>query len=245
MTSTPPRCTLLKGRKRTPLHVKPQRASAAPMDMDWNLIVGFLLGIVASGIAAIVYERATSPLVEITLDDRPIALGQYPGLPPLAFYHVRIRNLPVRWPFASRKPAWSSKATIEVFNLNGTRTIAEAIHARWPSQPEPVTPTVAGDQSINLVDFARLMNARKVDIHSHEDEYIALAVKYEGQPECYIFSNESYLHGAWSNPAWRLNSGKYRVLITVFYERGHAQRAFSLANLRTARNSVEIDYASA
>ena len=89
------------------------------------------------------------------------------------------------------------------------------------------------------------MNARKVDIHSHEDEYIALAVKYEGQPECYIFSNESYLHHAWSNPAWRLNSGKYRVLITVLYERGCVQRAFALANLRTARNSVEIDYASA
>ena len=217
---------------------------AALKDMDWNLIIGFLLGIVASGIAAVIYERATSPLVEISLDDRPIALGQYANLPPLAFYHLKIRNLPAKLPLTSRKPAWSAKATIEVFNHDGTRAIAEPIHTRWPSQPEPLIPAVAGSQSINLVDFARLMNARKVDIHAHEDEHIALAVKYEGQPECYIFSNESYLHHAWSNPAWRLNSGEYRVLVTVFYERGRAKREFTLTNLRTARNSVEIEYAS-
>lgn len=212
--------------------------------MDWNLAIGFVLGIVASGIAAVLYERATSPLVEISLDDRPLALGQYGNLPPLAFYHLKVRNLSSRLPLSSRKPAWSSKATIEVFNPDGTRAIAEPIHARWTSQPEPLIPAVAGDQSINLVDFARLMNARKVDIHAHEDEYISLAVKYEGQPECFIFSNESYLHPpAWSNPAWRLNSGKYRVLVTVFYGRGRAHREFDLTNLRTARNSVEIDYA--
>lgn len=212
--------------------------------MDWNLIVGFLLGIVASGIAAIIYERSTSPLVEISLDDRPLALGQNPNLPPHAFYHLKIRNLPTNLPLSRRKPAWSSKATIEVFNLDDTRAIAEPIHARWPSQPEPLVPAVVGNQLINLVDFARMMNARKVDIHAHEEEYISLAVKYEGQPESYIFSNESYLHPAWSNPAWRLNTGTYRVLVTVFYGRGRAQREFTLTNLRTARNSVVLDYAS-
>jgi hypothetical protein len=88
------------------------------------------------------------------------------------------------------------------------------------------------------------MNARKVDVHAHEDEYVSLAVKFEGQSECYIFSNESYLHPAWSNPAWRLSPGVYRVDVTVFYGRGLAKRAFTLRNERTARNSVEVEYAS-
>lgn len=211
--------------------------------MDWNLITGFVLGIIASGIAAIVYERATSPLVEISLDDRPLALGQYGDRPPLAFYHLRVRNVPTKMPLSSRKPAWSSKATIEVFRPDGTRVVAEPIYARWPSQPEPLIPAIAGDRSISLVDFARLMNARKVDIHAHEDEYIALVVKYHGQPECYIFSNESYLHPAWCNPSWRLDSGTYRILVTVYYGRGRAQREFELTNVRTTRNSIEIDYA--
>ena len=217
---------------------------AALRNVDWNLVIGFLLGIIASGIAAVFYERATSPLIEISLDERPLAMGENPDVPRFAFYHIRIRNVPSKLPYTSRRPAWSSKATIEVFNIDGTRVITEPIYARWPSQPEPTTPAVAGNQSINLIDFARLMNARKVDIHAHEDEYISLAVKFEGQPECFIFSNESYLHNAWSNPAWRLNSGVYRVLVTVLYERGRAQRTFTLTNQRTARNSVEIDYAS-
>jgi hypothetical protein len=212
--------------------------------MDWNLIIGFVLGIVASGIAAVIYEHATSPLVAISLDERPLALGQYPDLPPHAFYHLRISNVPAKLPFSSRKPAWSSKATIEVFDLNGNRVIADPIHARWPSQPEPLIPAVAGIQQVNLLDFSRLMNARKVDMHSHEEEYISLAIKFDGQPECYIFSNESYLYPAWSNPAWRLNLGTYRVLVTVFYSRGRAQCAFTLTNQRTARNSIELDYAS-
>lgn len=226
-------------------NVKPQNALAALKDMDWNLVIGLLLGIAASGIVAVAYDRVTRPLVEISLDHRPLALGQYPNLAPLAFYHLKIRNCPVTWSLASRKPAWSSKATIEVFNTEGTRAIAEPIHARWTSQPEPLIPAIAGDQLINVVDFARLMNARKVDIHSHEDEFISLAVKYDGQSECYIFSNESYLHPpAWANPAWRLNTGEYRVLVTVFFERGRVSREFALKNLGTARNSVKIDYAS-
>ncbi len=213
--------------------------------MDWNLAIGFFLGIVASGIAAALYDWFTRPLVEISLDDRPLALGQYPNLPPLAFYHLKVRNLPAKLPLSSRKPAWSSKATIDVFKPAGTRVIAEPIHARWTSQPEPLAPAVSGNQLISVVDFARLMNARKVDIHAHEDEYISLAVKYDDQPECYIFSNESYLHPpAWSNPAWRLDSGEYRIVVTVFFERGRAQREFTLTNRRTARNSIEIEYAS-
>ena len=87
------------------------------------------------------------------------------------------------------------------------------------------------------------MNARKVDIHAHEDEYISLAVKFDGCENCYIFSNESYLHPAWCNPSWRLVAGTYRVRVTVYYGRGRAQREFELTNLRMARNSVEIDYA--
>ncbi len=90
------------------------------------------------------------------------------------------------------------------------------------------------------------MNARTIDIHAHENEYISLAVKYEGKPECYVFSNESYLHPpGWMKPEWRLESGDYRIVVTVFFERGRARREFTLTNRRTARNSIEIDYASA
>ena len=206
--------------------------------MEWAfLILGFVLGIVGT----IFYEYATDPLIEISLDERPLALGQHPNQPPHAFYHLRIRNLPSKLPASNRKPAWSSKAIIEVFDQNGKRVIPEPIQARWPSQPEPLMPAITGNQSVTLLDPARLMNARKVDIHSHEEEYIALAIKFDGQSQCYIFSNESYLYPAWSNPAWQLNSGTYRIQVTVFYSSGRAQRTFTLTNQRVARNSIELE----
>jgi hypothetical protein len=223
------------------LNISPDNYQQKREVIDWNLTLGFFLGIVASGIASLLYERWTSPVIEITLDDRPLALRQFPNVPPCAFYHLRILNRPVKWQLSSRKPAWSSKATIEVFKLDGAYAIAEPIQARWPSQPEPLIPAISDNKSINLIDFARLMNARKVDIHSHEEQYISLAVKYDGQSECYIFSNESYFHDAWCNPEWRLGKGKYRVLVTVFYERGRTQRKFVLSNLGTARDSIEIE----
>jgi hypothetical protein len=43
-----------------------------------ELFVGFLLGIVASGIAALVFDRATSPKLEIVVDSGPRALGDLP-----------------------------------------------------------------------------------------------------------------------------------------------------------------------
>jgi hypothetical protein len=210
--------------------------------MDWNIAIGFLLGILASGIAAIAYERVTRPLLEILLDNGQRAQGHYPDRPPHEFYHLNVRNLPAVWPLPGRRPAWSCKATIEAFNTKGERTITEPVYARWTSQPEPLIPAVAGDQSVNIVDFARIISARKVDIHSHEEQQMSVALKYEDQAECYIFSNESYLHRAWVNPAWRLEQGEYRLHVTVFYDRGRATRDFTLKNIGTTRDSLRFEY---
>lgn len=211
--------------------------------IDWNITIGFLLGIVASSIAAIAYERATRPLLEVVLDDGRRALGDYPGLPPLEFYHLKVRNCPAIWPLPGRKPAWSCKATIEILSAEGGTRFPDPIYVRWTSQPEPLTPAVTGDQSVSIIDFARLVVARKVDIHLHEEQKISVGLKYEGQAECYMFSNESYLYPAWANPAWRLEQGEYRVRVTVFYDRGRATRDFILKNAGTTRDSLRLQYA--
>ena len=210
--------------------------------MDWNIAIGFVLGIVASGIAAIVYERATRPLLDVRLDDGPRALRQYPGIPPLEFYHLKVHNRSAIWPFPGRKPAWSCKGTIEVLGKDRVRVVPEPIHVRWTSQPEPLMPAIAGNQSVSIVDFARLIIAQKIDIHSHEDQQFSVALKSDGQPECYIFSNESYLYTSWANPAWRLGPGEYYLRVTIFYDRGRLIRSFTLKNLGTTRDSLKLGY---
>lgn len=196
-----------------------------------EIVLGFILGIIASGIAAVVYEYASRPLLMTMLDDSGRARGQVPNNPPHEFYHLKVRNLPAKWPIPGRKPAWSCKAIIEVFNINGSLAIQDRITARWTTQPEPLLPTVMGNTYGNLIDPARMVAARKVDVHSHEDQQISLAIKFEGSPECHIFSNESYLFPRWQNPAWSLGVGTYRVRVTVYYERGRSQNDFEFRNL--------------
>ena len=67
-----------------------------------------------------------------------------------------------------------------------------------------------------------------------------MAVKFEGERDCYIFSNESYLSPGWRNPSWRLGIGIYRVRVTLFYEAGCLEEYFELCNLGNSRDDLEL-----
>ncbi|MBU4258111.1 MAG: hypothetical protein KKI12_06310 [Proteobacteria bacterium] len=205
-----------------------------------ELLAGFLLGILASGIAALVYEYASRPFLETVTDDSGRAQGQLPDAKPHEFYHLKVRNRPAKWPLPGRKPGWSSKATIEIFNTDGSRVIENPIPARWTSQPEPLIPILQAGQPANLLDPAKIITGRRLDVHGHEDQQLSIAIKFEGEPECHIFSNESYQFQRWRNPAWCLKTGTYRLRVTLFYERGRSQNDFELRNSGPSRNDLRI-----
>src|SRR5713101_3589897 len=165
-----------------------------------EITLAFVLGMISSGIIAILYDYATRPRLKALIDEAR-AQGQLPQNPAHEFYHVKVRNLPAAWdilpPIILRilpgpRPAWSCKATIQVFNSDGSVAIQDVIQARWPSQPEPIQQFLPQGQLVNVVDLPKLMAARKVDVHGHDDQPICIALKYEGEPDCYIFTNESY-----------------------------------------------------
>ena len=209
------------------------------MELAVGLLGGFVLGILASTIAWSITERAAGPRLEI-VEDRNRFQGQTPGNPPHEFFHVRVRNIPARWPVPGRRPAWACTATIGVLRDDGSRMIAGDIFARWTSQPEPLLPVLAQGQPGNVLDPARLIQARRMDVHGHHEEQIAVAVKFEGEGDCHIFTNESYLFPKWQNPQWRLPPGRHRIRITVLYERGSAHKDFELGNAGPSRNDVRI-----
>jgi len=208
-----------------------------------SIILGFIFGIIASAIATLMIDYGTKPLLKIFQDDSPIrAQGQNPNHPPHEFYHLKVSNVSARWPLPGRRPAWACKATIEVFDINGTtRVIPEIIIARWPSQPEPLLPTFNSGHVTNILDPARVLMAQRYDVHNHDNPLLDIAIKYEGNQDCYIFSNESYLYQMWQNPNWRLNNGTYKLKIILYYERGPKEFIFRLRNAGNTRNDLSLE----
>ena len=193
-------------------------------------LLTFALGILASGIAAFLYDQVTRPRLLIEIDESGRVRDQAQGLH--EFHHLIVRNRGAHWTFPGRRPAWSAKAQIEVLDTNCAPAIPRPIHARWTSQPEPLIPAVAGVDAINLLDPAKLITGRKVDIHSHDDQQISLLIKYDGEDCCHVFANESYLysHTRWQHPDMRIPLGTFKVRVTVYYDRGRDTAEFKLVN---------------
>ncbi len=204
-----------------------------------QILLGFVLGILASAVAWLITEYAVRPLLVITPDASRFQ-GQSQGNPPHEFYHVRIANAPAKWPLPGRRPAWACSVTLDVFRDDGSRVNTDAIHGRWTSQPEPLLPVLAGGQVGNILDPARVMQSRRMDIHAHQEELMAVAVKFEGEPDCHIFTNESYMFLRWQNPTWRFAPGRYILRVTLLYERGRAVKEFVLMNAGPSRDDLRL-----
>ena len=196
------------------------------------------MGLLSSGIVVLIYERKTQPDLEISLDPKR-TLGFFGGKVPFEFYHVIIRNKPPGRFFPTRKPAWACHAILDVLDSSG-RVLIKDVQARWTSQPEPLIPALQGNTISNLLDPARIVQSRKVDIHVHEDQHLPVLLKYEGDSKCYIFSNESYPYTLWKRPDWEISLGEFKIRITVFYERGPRVFVLGLTNSGTSRDDIKF-----
>lgn len=209
------------------------------MDLAIGLLGGFVLGIGASSIAWMITERLSQPKLEVRPDSSRYQ-AQLVGSAGHEFYHVVVSNAPTRWPVPGRQPAWACTARVEVYRPDGSREIAGEVHARWTSQPEPLLPVVVQGQQANVLDPARIMQSRRMDVHGHHDELVAVAIKFEDQADCHIFSNESYVHPQWQNPAWRLGPGRYRLRVIILFQGGRSITDFELQNAGTTRASLSL-----
>lgn len=205
-----------------------------------ELLAGFLLGILASAIAAVVFDRSTSPRLEILPDTGPRALADLPDGTRQEYHHVLVKNSRTRWPLPDRRPAWACQATITVFRWTGEPLTVVPIRARWASQPSPISSFVIGDRIIQAADMAKIIAGRRIDIYTHQEERLTIALKHQGKSEIHLFSNESYQFERACNPAWRLDVGSYRLRVSIHYERGEVYRDFEFGNTGTALEDVKI-----
>jgi hypothetical protein len=110
--------------------------------------------------------------------------------------------------------------------------------------PEPFVPIAVGATVVLVPDSGKILAGLRNDIHNHESQQIAVALKFESEEECYLFNNQSYGYPRWSNPVWKLGLGRHRLRVKVFYDRGREETCFWLVNSGKTRNETYIESSS-
>jgi hypothetical protein len=225
-----------------PLMILDGIMEAATNGDNWGGLITFVLGVVTSLTAAVVYDRLTRAEIEVVLDTGPRQQRNLPTETPCEFFHVVVRSRSARWHLLSRKPAWSCQATLEVLPTGKDAVAIGPIAARWSSQPEPLVTVGVGGQLISIPDAARMLAGRRVDVHHGQKHPIPIALKYEGDESAFLFANESYYHLSpqWANPAWRLPIGSHSIRIVVNFDGRQFVEHFWVDNHGVKRDDVRI-----
>ena len=103
---------------------------------------------------------------------------------------------------------------------------------RWVSSPKPVPNQIVGlDGKVLFLirDFTRSVADSRVDVYPGEEELLDVAVRFDGETDCYGWSNESYLYN-WRSPNWKLPRGRYLVKVVVTSSGQKCTDAFRLIN---------------
>jgi hypothetical protein len=200
---------------------KPTCPISAAFSLLLYVLLPVLVSVFASLLVTYLYDRATSPSLEVVPDGGPRATGPGPADRRHQFLQIKVRQRRAPWPFGTRRPAWRTRATMEVFDCAG-RAVFDSIVARWSGSQQPFRTQVVGGTRAQVPDESLIPLGQCFDVHSNVEEQIDVAVKYEGGAECWIFSNESYFH-AWTKPDWRLDCGEYYIRLQLYYESGQGR----------------------
>ena len=102
---------------------------------------------------------------------------------------------------------------------------------RWSGSPEPVPNHIILNNKVEgmMWDFARLTAPQRMDIPVGTAEPVDVAARFDDDPDCYGWSNESYFsEPIWKNPRWRLAPGRYLVHVVARSQGETAEKTFRL-----------------
>ena len=201
---------------------------------------GTALGVIAIVIAVIVpfiAERLKRRALDIEIVEEQSSSGI-----PYRHLHARVINRPhrvVKW--AERNPAVDSRVVMTFYDSGG-RKLFDPLEAKWDDGPQPLAPAVQlvanpaqlsiSQSVVTLFNDAMIPFAHRIVIPpSIDGKSFAVVIKHQGQDECYAFNGWSYAFGSrWSNPAWQIGKGEFRVEMRVTSGSMSKLRSFVLKN---------------
>jgi hypothetical protein len=128
------------------------------------------------------------------------------------------------------------RGTITFHNLDhGDRFFAKPLPLRFSDSVEPVPMQIQiGDQTGAIIDPLRFSLESRADLYPGQETPFDTAVKFDGEPECYAWSNHNYFsRPLWKDPNWKLPPGRYLVSVRVISNSARCSGVFRLLNQGT------------
>ena len=147
---------------------------------------------------------------------------------------LKLANRPLpKWAlWMSRNPALQCHGNITFHHLDGQNIFGRTMIVRWSGAPEPNPLRIQiGNVEGFVFDPVRITHIQKMDIYPGESAEIDIAARFDGEPECYGWSNESYFSNPrWRTVQWRLSPNRYIVKVTIFSSGETFTKNFRLIN---------------
>jgi len=198
-------------------------------------IVEVVLGAIIAIATTIYLENLRKPKLELRIalhKDVPYS-SRYPAAE-ARFLYLELINKPMPWwaRWMSRDVAMQCHGTINFCDYDGQNIFDRAMPIRWSRSPEPVPMRgVVDGKQIEIFDPALLNLVRRVDVYPGQPEPLDVAARFDGDDECYGWSNESYFSDPpWRNPRWKLPSGCYLVHVSIDWAGEKCTGTFRLMN---------------
>ncbi|MGA3182707.1 MAG: hypothetical protein ABSF38_20475 [Verrucomicrobiota bacterium] len=188
-----------------------------------------LIGCVFGLSVALFVERNRKPKLSLTTKQT----DTHPGPPPCRGVGVSLVNTKPKplfaW-FTHREPALRASATIEFMTSDRRPFIKKLMQGRWTSSPQP--PELYDLKTNQLSPYNR-QNLQFREIYPGVVEGIDVAIRFQGEDDCFGYSNASYdqpQERHKRDPAFRLEKGEYIVQVTITYSGGTLTNSFRLRN---------------
>jgi hypothetical protein len=135
-----------------------------------------------------------------------------------------------------RHPAFMCRALLTFKYENGDKVYLPEMLGRWAGTPEPLVPIVINGK---LELAVSMIYARDyIDIPSGSKTTLDVALKLDGDEQCYGWNNESYTKRDFRNKDWELDRGVYIVEVRVNTNGREFNQSFKLFNDKEFRLEI-------
>jgi hypothetical protein len=187
-----------------------------PMEVVLSIFFGGLITV----LTAIGVEYWRRPKLSLSIEDPPLDLPAPGGIGRRRNLRFKLRNAPLpsvaRW--MQRAAATQCRGEISFHYLNdGQDVFGKSMAVRCVSSPEPIASRIVNANNeiqYFIQDFSRPNADSRIDVYPGEEELLDVAVRFDGEEDCYGWNNESYFN-SWRTPRWKLPRGRYLVKVVI------------------------------